>query len=142
MADQGSAGVPDRLREAMSDRGMTIDAFAELLGEKPQRVKDVLRGKQRAPEALLAAMQRQGFDVGYVLTGIRSSSAGMPKVAAMDVQLLKVCIEGLEEALALRKATMAADKKAELIVKLYDLHAAAASPPRKATILQFMKHAA
>lgn len=62
--------VADRIREAMAGAGLTIDAFAERLGEKPQRVKDVLRGKQRAPEAMLAALASQpGVDIVYVLTG-------------------------------------------------------------------------
>lgn len=66
--------APERLRELMEARGLTIEAFAQLVGEKgPQRVKDVLRQKQRIPEQMLAAMQREGFDVGYVLTGERQS---------------------------------------------------------------------
>lgn len=62
--------VPDRLREVIAARGLTIDGFATLLGEKLQRVKDVLRGKQRLPESMAAAMAREGFDVNYVLTGM------------------------------------------------------------------------
>lgn len=62
--------VPDRIREVMAQRGLTIEAFAEQLGEKnPQRLKDVLRGKQRLPEAMTTAMADRGIDVAYVLTG-------------------------------------------------------------------------
>ena len=65
--------IPDRMRELMAERRLTIEGFADLLGEKLQRVKDVLREKQRVPESMLAAMQREHFDVGYVLTGVREA---------------------------------------------------------------------
>lgn len=62
--------VADRIREVMGRRGLTIEAFANALGEKPQRVKDVLRGKQRVPEEMLVALARMHEDVVYLLTGM------------------------------------------------------------------------
>lgn len=53
----------------MAQKGLTIEAFAQQLGEKPQRLKDVLRGKQRLPQTMATAMADLGIDVGYVLTG-------------------------------------------------------------------------
>lgn len=93
---QDMTSAPDRLRAAMATRKLTIEAFAALLGEKPQRVKDVLRGKQRIPQPMLEAMSREGFDVSFILSGINEKatlkadaigdasdllkSAGVPKV--------------------------------------------------------------
>lgn len=45
---------------------------ARAAGEKsPQRVKDVVSGKQRCPSDLLAKLDGTGVDVFYVLTGKR-----------------------------------------------------------------------
>ena len=63
-------GVADRIREVMKGAGMTVDRFAEALDEKPQRVKDVLREKQRAPEDLLVKIiQRFEIDANWLLMG-------------------------------------------------------------------------
>ena len=62
--------VADRIRLVMEERKLTVEAFAALLGEKPQRVKDVLRGKQRVPEDMLVALANAHVDVAYILTGV------------------------------------------------------------------------
>lgn len=59
----------ERLKEAIASKQLTHEGFAQLLGEKLQRVKDVLRGKQRIPQPMIEAMYREGFDVSYILTG-------------------------------------------------------------------------
>lgn len=62
--------VADRIREVMTGAGLTVDRFAEALDEKPQRVKDVLREKQRAPEDLLVKIiQRFEIDANWLLIG-------------------------------------------------------------------------
>jgi plasmid maintenance system antidote protein VapI len=61
-------GIPDRLRDVIGE--MTVDAFAEMLQERPQRLKDVLRGKQKLPEDLLVKLvQIAGVDANWLLTG-------------------------------------------------------------------------
>lgn len=61
-------GIPDRLRDVIGD--MTVDAFAAMLDERPQRLKDVLRGKQKLPEDLLVKLvQIAGVDANWLLTG-------------------------------------------------------------------------
>lgn len=62
--------VADRIKEVMAQRGMTVEAFATAIGDKPQRVKDVLRGKQRVPEDMLVALAGMKVDVAYLLTGM------------------------------------------------------------------------
>lgn len=62
--------VADRIREVMTGAGLTVDRFAEALDEKPQRVKDVLREKQRAPEDFLVkVIQRFEIDANWLLIG-------------------------------------------------------------------------
>lgn len=62
--------IQDRIRAAMGAAGMTIAAFAERVGTTQQRVKDVLRGKQRVPADMLETLaSMDGVDIQYVLTG-------------------------------------------------------------------------
>ena len=64
----------DRLREVIGD--MTIDSFAELLDEKPQRIKDVLRGRQRIPEDLLLKLaEKMGVDLNWLVADVGEKSA-------------------------------------------------------------------
>ncbi|HEY0464571.1 MAG TPA: helix-turn-helix transcriptional regulator [Polyangiaceae bacterium] len=69
MAKKAGESPSTRLRQVIEEKGLQIDAFAALLGEKAQRVRDVLRGKQRIPAPMLAKMESHGFDVSYVLNG-------------------------------------------------------------------------
>lgn len=65
-----------RLRDEIEQAGMSLAEAARAAGEKsPQRVKDVVSGKQRCPIDLLARLDGTGVDVFYVLTGKRISSA-------------------------------------------------------------------
>lgn len=75
----------DRIREVIEATGLTIDAFATRIGEKPQRVKDVLRGKQRAPADMLEAIARlPNVDIQYVVTGFRANEvSGVKETAAL-----------------------------------------------------------
>lgn len=59
---------PDRLRAVIA--GAKIDEFAQALDEPAQRVKDVLRGKQRPPfELLLKIHTRLGVDLNWLVSG-------------------------------------------------------------------------
>ena len=61
-----------RLREELDRLGLSLAEAARVAGEKsPQRVKDVVSGKQRCPSELLARLDGSGVDVLYVLTGRR-----------------------------------------------------------------------
>lgn len=62
--------VSDQIRQVMEGAGLTVEEFALRLNEKPQRVKDVLRGKQRAPEDLLVKLvEIFQADANWLLTG-------------------------------------------------------------------------
>ncbi len=68
----------------MDRRELTIDAFAKALGEKPQLLKDIFRGRQRVPEQVLAALVRMNEDVGYLLTGIQTAEP-VPAIVAENL---------------------------------------------------------
>lgn len=48
--------VAERIRDVIEQSGLTIEEFSEKTGSRPQRVKDVLRGKQKVPEDMLVAI--------------------------------------------------------------------------------------
>jgi len=65
-----------RLREEIERAGLSLAAAARAAGESsPQRIKDVVSGKQRCPSDLLARLNGTGVDVFYVLTGQRAGDA-------------------------------------------------------------------
>lgn len=70
--------ISDRLREEILRLGLTLAAAARAAGEStPQRIKDVVSGKQRCPVDLLARMDGIGVDIFYVITGRRQDGDGL-----------------------------------------------------------------
>lgn len=66
MAEELDPAV-ERLREIVEASGLSVADFASLLGEKTQRLKDVLRGKQRLPgEILLKLPELAGVNPEYL----------------------------------------------------------------------------
>lgn len=80
-----------RLREEIRRIGLTLAAAARAAGEvSPQRIKDVVSGKQRCPVDLLSRLDGAGVDTHYVLTGRREPSCadeGRPSPAAENALL-------------------------------------------------------
>lgn len=66
-----------RLREEILRLDLTLAGAARAAGEStPQRIKDVVSGKQRCPVDLLARMDGIGVDIFYVITGRRQDGDG------------------------------------------------------------------
>ena len=58
----------ERLRAVIGDA--TIDEFARAIDEPPQRVKDILRKKQKPPADFLVKLQMTlGVDLNWLLVG-------------------------------------------------------------------------
>lgn len=130
------SSIGERLKSERERLGLSQTEFG-LKGAVSKRSQIMYeQGKAAAGADYLAAIAMAGADVQFVLTGRRSA------VASIDGALLRVCLEGVEEGLHKAKREMAPDKKAELILRLYELHQSAESPPQRATILQFIKRAA
>ena len=78
----------DRLRVFMG-AATTVPAFAQTLDEDPQRIKDVLRGKQRLPEDLLVKLlERTDIDVRWLLLGPDAPQAAAPIITQAEKRLL------------------------------------------------------
>jgi hypothetical protein len=76
--------ISDRLRSVIGTA--KIDEFAELIGEPPQRVKDVLRNKQRPPMDMLVKLRTiQGVDLNWFAVG---EGAAGPVLDAQEASLL------------------------------------------------------
>ncbi len=62
--------IPQRLRDELTRLGLSQAEASRRSGESsPQRLKDVLAGRQRCPADLVARLATIGVDYSYVLTG-------------------------------------------------------------------------
>jgi hypothetical protein len=70
-----TSDIVEKLRQVIGDA--TIEEFARSIDEQPQRVKDVLRQKQKPPTDLLIKLQiKLGVDLNWLLT----DQAGPPRM--------------------------------------------------------------
>ncbi|HBO1668404.1 helix-turn-helix domain-containing protein [Pseudomonas aeruginosa] len=78
----------ERLREELDRHGLKLAAAARLIGEaSPQRLKDVVSGRQKCPAELLGKLAVTEIDLIYVLTGERAVLPKRPELPA-DEQIL------------------------------------------------------
>lgn len=60
--------VLEKIRQVIEFNKITIDEFAEKIGEKPTRLKDVLRGKQRPPlEMIQSIVENFQIDANWLI---------------------------------------------------------------------------
>ncbi|MCY1345809.1 hypothetical protein D9M68_325430 [compost metagenome] len=90
-------GIPSRLREEIERLGLSMAAASRAAGESsPQRIKDVMGGKQKCPIDLLARLGGIGVDLIYVLMAERWSSGQSSKPSlAPDEELMLETYRGL-----------------------------------------------
>ena len=87
-----------RLREELDRCGLKLAAASRAANEvSPQRLKDVVSGRQKCPAELIAKLVGTGVDAMYVLTGVRTQA--FPNELAPDEEVL------LEEYRALDRAS-------------------------------------
>ncbi|WP_434675937.1 hypothetical protein [Pseudomonas sp. D3-10] len=85
-----------RLREEIDRCGVSLAAASRGAGEaSPQRLKEVVSGRQKCPADLVAKLAAIGVDVQYVLTGERVQAA---PVLAPDEELLLESYRALDVA--------------------------------------------
>lgn len=95
--------IPQRIREEISLLGISLAEASRRAGENsPQRLKDVLAGRQKCSADLVARLANIGVDVSYVLTGIRTGtpdaqSLGLP-VTEPGPDLVPVMMYDIEAA--------------------------------------------
>lgn len=93
-------GIPLRLREEFERLGLTMAAASRAAGEaSPQRIKDVMGGKQKCPIDLMARLGGIGVDLIYVLMAERWADSAPTKCAlAPDEELLLDAYRGMSAA--------------------------------------------
>lgn len=65
--------ITQRLREELARLNLSLAAASRAAGEAgPQRLKDVMSGKQKCPIDLVARLGHSGVDILYVMTGTRT----------------------------------------------------------------------
>lgn len=92
-----------RLRQEIDNSGLSLAAASRAAGEpSPQRLKDVVSGRQKCTADLLANLIHIGVDSFYVLTGQKSEAAISPEEVrllvsfrAADVQVKDAVLRAL-----------------------------------------------
>jgi transcriptional regulator with XRE-family HTH domain len=125
-------------------RNMTITAMASFLGENRQRLQDIELGKQKIPEDIIVKyIENFYIDANWLLTGegemMRRSASEANPSEAVDSKRLTLAIETVEEGLKKTHRTMVADKKAELVMAVYDLFKNSAEPATKQSVLRLVQ---
>lgn len=93
-----------RLAQVIEGEWSSVSAFARAIDENPQRVRDVMRGKQRIPQDMLTAMHHVGIDIVWVLTG-ETKSVAAPRqcdeaMAAMYHRMHQLVLRAVAEEFA------------------------------------------
>ena len=77
---QLSEHIVQRFSQEVNRTELSICELARQIGEPhPQRIRDVMRGKQRLPADLLARAATVGIDTLYVITGQRNQAPVKPR---------------------------------------------------------------
>ena len=101
---------------------------------------------ERSPSAdYWKAISNIGVDVQYILTGTRTNESSLHKQQVtneLDNARLMLAIETVEEGLQVTNRTMQPEKKAELILAVYDLFNDDQTPEMKTNILKLVRSAA
>lgn len=96
---------------------MNQEAFAKLTPAGTRQSQSNYEKNARSPDArYLAAIAGVGADVLYIVTGERRAAAP----DALRAGVLREVVEGVEEAMRVRRQRLAPAKKAELIALLYE----------------------
>ncbi|TAN71577.1 MAG: XRE family transcriptional regulator [Methylobacter sp.] len=117
--------ICNRFRKIRESKNMTITAVAAAIDEKRQRLQDIEAGKQKIPEDIIVKyIEYFDINANWLLTGegeMLKIKSVEPQTLGLDSKRLTLAIETVEEGLHSTRRTMDPDKKAELIMAVYDL---------------------
>lgn len=125
--------------------GLTQPALAAAAGI-PLSTEQKYEGGHRQPGSdALAGYVRAGINANWLLTGegqmlVRDMHPVPP--GALDVELLRSAIVGIDEALIELRMTMPPDRKFELAMGIYEMALQAKVKPARATVLRLVRSAA
>lgn len=130
--------VGNRLTEEREARGYGVAELAVLCGVTRDAQRRFEKDENLPGGAYLIAAHAHGVDVKYVMIGERGVAR---EVLALDVALLRDCIEGVDRGLKAIKRTLAAGPRAALVAECYEWFRARGGATR-AKVLEFIQRAA
>lgn len=124
--NQPFLALGERIKAARKAVGLTQDSLAALAGATSKRgLQDNEAGKGMPGGQMIGAMVRAGINANWLLTGegpMLLKELGAASPAGLDLARLQLAIATVEEGLSANKRVMAPDKKAELVLAVYDLY--------------------
>ncbi|WP_051711583.1 transcriptional regulator [Andreprevotia chitinilytica] len=115
-----------RIKRARAALGLTQDALAVLAGSPSKRgIQENESGNTMPGGQIIGTLVCAGVNANWLLTGegsmlLAELQAATP-TAPFETARLQLALEAVEEGLAATSRTMPPDKKAELILAVYDL---------------------
>lgn len=82
--------IGDRLKEARKSLGLNQDQFCELVNVSRKTQSDYENGRGYPDALYLSILQKQGIDIGYIVTGEKTASLD-------DLVELQKCIGEVED---------------------------------------------
>lgn len=138
------ANIGSKIKGLRESKGLSRQALADAIQEKPSKIQDIERGKQRPPEDFLKKIiEFFQIDANWMF----SEEGINPELGKMDDrpigrELIKMAIEIVEEALAQTQRRMTPAKKAEMVLAVADLLESEAPNTNKERILKLVKFVA
>jgi transcriptional regulator with XRE-family HTH domain len=132
MKEKNISGVGGRIAEERQRLGKTQDEIADLCGVTRRTIGNIEREENAAGGTLLACLAKTGFDIQYVLTGVRSLNLYRvaeeeppkyrpePTKKQVDPEVLQGVIAGVKEYLNETGRELSPAKEAELVMLLLD----------------------
>ncbi len=117
--------------------GLSPSTVAQYTTERPGRASEP------GALAVLKLARAAKVQIGWLVSGEGAKRAGKPRQPQpMDFSLLRLVVEGVEEGLLSVRRTMAPAKKAELVVRVYDLFADQPRTADRQKVIALVKAAA
>lgn len=121
--------VGARMKEARTALGLSQEGLATAVGGSKRGIQNNEALKSVPGGEVICGLVGLGINANWLLTGegpmlladLQAPSAPETPPGALDMERLQLAIEATEEGLAAARRTMQPNKKAELIMAVYDL---------------------
>lgn len=135
--------IEERLKAARAALGLSQKDIAAQSGVSTRGYQGYEDGRSVPGGEAIAGLVRLGINANWLLTGegpMLLAELPAPAPAGLDLARFRLALEATEEGLAAAGRVMAPDKKAELVLAIYDLFEEPANT--KERVLKLVKLAA
>ncbi len=143
--------IAANLKKLIENSELKPSQISRKTGIPTSRISEIVTGKTKNPgvDTLFRIVDALGGNLNFVvsgkgemfLAGLERGPKG-EKTSAPDSALLQTVIEAVEEILEEKKLILKANKKAQLIVTLYEMFSEEGKTVDKPTVLRLIKLAA